>query len=187
MNIVMFGAPGAGKGTHADILAAKYNLAHISTGELLRKEVAAKTPLGKELEFIMDCGELVKDEVVIELVNNYIHQETRGIIFDGFPRTVLQAEKLDDMLEDAGRKLDCVISIEVPAEELVRRMKERAQISHRNDDNEVTLRYRLKEYEEKTLPVLEYYRFLGNLVSVDAGGSIEETRQRIDDVVAARM
>ena len=171
-NIVIFGAPGAGKGTQSDLLVKRYNLNHVSTGDLLRKEIADQTELGKRIKSIMDSGSLVSDDIVVEMIDKAIANDSQGILFDGFPRNVAQAETLDKLLSKHGRQLTCMISLDVPREELVRRMLERAKVSGRSDDNEETIKNRLREYEAKTLPVAGYYERKGLLVSVNGFGDI---------------
>lgn len=207
-NIVLFGAPGAGKGTQAQLLAEKYDLIHLSTGEMLRHEVAQNTPLGQRVKGIMERGDLVGDDIVVNLIAKAMDQglgdpmdewdEERlrrvcglepgeplpqkpqpSIIYDGFPRTVQQCQMLEFLFHKKGRKLDCVISIDVPQEELIRRIHERAQISNRSDDTEDVIRHRLDEYEAKTRPVLDYYKVSGRLVSIDGSGEISETNSRL--------
>lgn len=186
--MVIFGAPGAGKGTHASILAERYDLYHLSTGDRLRQEVASGSPLGKEIQAIMNRGELVDDDTVTKIVNKAIIEDPRGIIFDGFPRTVRQAVVLDLLLQIYHQRLNCVVRIDVPRDELVRRIHERAVISGRHDDtDDAIINRRLDEYENKTFPVIDYYRQNGVLLTVDAAGSIEETRDRIAAAVAGKM
>ena len=178
-NIVPFGAPGAGKGTHAALLAEKYDLMHLSTGDLLRHEVEADTPLGRQVKETMERGDLVDDETIVKLVGKAIGGTHRGIVFDGFPRTVAQAGTLDVILTYCQRSLDAVISIEVPRHELLRRMQERALIQHRTDDTEATFRHRLDQYDAKTRPVVDYYRSHGKFYSIDGSGNIPETATRL--------
>lgn len=179
LNIVLFGAPGAGKGTQSDLLVEKYHLTHISTGDLLRKEIAEQTELGKRIKSIMDAGNLVSDEIVVEMIDKAIEADTQGILFDGFPRNVAQAETLDKLLSKHNRKLTCMVSLDVPREELIRRMLERAKVSQRSDDNEETIKNRLVEYEKKTLPVAAYYEKQGLLLRVDGTGDIRKISQDI--------
>ena len=183
-NIVLFGAPGAGKGTHASLVAEKFDMKHISTGELLRAEVEAQTPTGLQVDAIMKRGDLVGNDIVIQLVSKAIEESTQGLIFDGFPRTVEQAQLLEFLLSHhGGRRIDRVISIDMPREELLRRLRERAAISGRADDREETFAHRLEEYEQKTRPVLDYYRVSGLLVSIDGSGEISQTSNRICQLV----
>ena len=184
-NIVIFGAPGAGKGTQSDFIVEKYNLTHISTGDLLRKEIADKTPLGLRIKSIMDAGQLVSDDIVVEMIDNAIARDTKGILFDGFPRTVAQAETLDHLLAKHGRTLTCMVRLDVPREELIRRMLERAKVSGRSDDNEETIKNRLVEYENKTLPVASYYEKQGKAVAINGLGDIQRISQDIANAIDA--
>ena len=178
-NIVIFGAPGAGKGTQSDFIVEKFELTHISTGDLLRKEIKDETELGKRIKSIMDAGQLVSDDIVIEMMDNAIARDTKGILFDGFPRTVAQAEVLDKLLAKHGRTLPCMIRLDVPREELIHRMLERAKVSGRSDDNEETIKNRLVEYENKTLPVADYYNKQGKEVKVNGLGDIKRISEDI--------
>ena len=184
-NIVIFGAPGAGKGTQSDFIVEKYGLTHISTGDLLRKEIADQTDLGKRIKSIMDAGQLVSDDIVIEMIDNAIGHDNKGILFDGFPRNVAQAEVLDKLLAKHGRTLTCMIRLNVPREELIRRMLERAKISGRSDDNEETIKNRLVEYENKTLPVASYYAKQGKEVKIDGLGDIKRISDDIANAIEA--
>ncbi len=179
LNIVIFGAPGAGKGTQSDLLVERYNLNHISTGDLLRKEITAQSELGKRIKNIMDSGNLVSDDIVVAMIDQAIATDTQGLLFDGFPRNVSQAETLEKLLEKHGRKLTCVVSLDVPRDELVRRMLERAKVSGRSDDNEVTIMNRLKEYEAKTKPVADFYEKKGLHVKVNGTGDIKAISQSV--------
>lgn len=179
LNIILFGAPGAGKGTQSDLLVERYHLNHVSTGDLLRKEIAEATELGKRIKSIMDSGSLVSDDIVVEMIEKVIANDKKGILFDGFPRNVAQAETLDRLLQKHGRKLTCMVSLDVPREELIRRMLERAKVSGRSDDNEETIKNRLKEYEAKTLPVAAYYESKGLHVKVNGFGDIKEISSAI--------
>lgn len=178
-NIVIFGAPGAGKGTQSDFIVEKFGLTHISTGDLLRKEIKDESELGKRIKSIMDAGQLVSDDIVIEMMDNAIARDTKGILFDGFPRTVAQAEVLDKLLAKHGRTLTCMIRLDVPREELIHRMLERAKVSGRSDDNEETIKNRLVEYENKTLPVADYYNKQGKEVKVNGLGDIKRISEDI--------
>lgn len=179
LNIILFGAPGAGKGTQSDLLVERYGLNHISTGDLLRKEIAEQTELGKRIKSIMDNGQLVSDDIVVEMIDKAIATDTQGILFDGFPRNVAQAETLEKLMDRHGRKLTCTVSLEVPREELIRRMLERAKVSGRSDDNEETIQNRLREYEAKTMPVAAYYDRKGILVKINGLGDIASISKSI--------
>ena len=183
VDFVIFGAPGAGKGTHSEILAKKYGFCHISTGCLLRKEVESGSELGQKIKKIMDSGALVEDELVLEMIGREVDKDYNGMIFDGFPRTVTQAKKLDELLKHHGRHLDVATALDVQQDELVKRMLERATIEQRSDDNEHTFKRRQEEYVEHTLPVLKYYEDRGLLVHVDAGGDKETTQRNINRAV----
>jgi len=183
-NIVIFGAPGAGKGTQSDFLVERFHLTHISTGDLLRKEIADQTELGKRIKSIMDAGQLVSDDIVVEMIDNAIARDTQGILFDGFPRNVAQAEVLDKLLAKHGRSLTCMVRLDVPREELIRRMLERAKVSGRSDDNEETIKNRLVEYENKTLPVAAYYEKQGKAININGFGDIKQISMDIEKAVA---
>jgi len=185
-NIVIFGAPGAGKGTQSDYIVKRYGLTHISTGDLLRKEIADQTELGKRIKSIMDAGQLVSDDIVVTMIDNAIARDSHGMLFDGFPRNVAQAETLDRLLAKHGRSLTCMIRLDVPREELIRRMLERAKVSGRSDDNEETIQRRLVEYESKTLPVATYYERQGKCVGINGLGDIEAISDTIAQAIDAR-
>lgn len=188
INIALFGAPGAGKGTQSKMLVEKYNLTYVSTGEALRKEIADGTELGMRIKDIMDAGQLVSDEIVVEMIDKIIAGNTRkGVLFDGFPRNVAQAETLDNLLAKYGTSLLCMISLDVPREELVRRMLERAKTSGRSDDNEETIKNRLREYENKTLPVADYYKAKGLYIPVNGFGSIDDISRNIMKEIDAKI
>lgn len=184
-NIVIFGAPGAGKGTQSDFIVEKFGLTHISTGDLLRKEIADQTELGKRIKGIMDAGQLVSDDIVIEMIDNAIARDSKGILFDGFPRNVAQAEVLDKLLAKHDRTLTCMVRLDVPREELIHRMLERAKVSGRSDDNEETIKNRLVEYENKTLPVAEYYGNQGKEVKINGLGDIKRISEDIAKAIEA--
>ncbi|MFK7905807.1 MAG: adenylate kinase [Chitinophagales bacterium] len=183
LNIILFGPPGSGKGTQAALLVAKYNLEHTSTGDLLRAEKSAKTPLGLEAKKYMDAGNLVPDEVVIGMIRNKLDAragEVEGFIFDGFPRTVAQAEALDALLVERDLKIDVLLSLKVSEEELVKRLLERGATSGRADDtNEGIIRNRVVEYETKTAPVADFYAEQGKLIILNGIGSIEDISEAL--------
>lgn len=177
LNIILFGPPGAGKGTQSEKLLAKYQLVHLSTGDLLRSQIKAGTELGLQAKTLMDQGKLVPDEVVIGMINAKLQENkgANGFIFDGFPRTVEQAKALDKLLEDYGAPLKALIALEVEKAELVQRILERGKTSGRSDDqNEELIDQRVSEYNNKTKPVADYYRGQDKFVSVNGQGSIDE-------------
>ena len=176
-NIVLFGPPGSGKGTQSENIIATFHLQHLSTGDLLRSEVANKTPLGVEAKKFMDQGVLVPDEVVIGMISSRIDEvgDARGFVFDGFPRTEAQAEALDKLLEFKDTSIGLVLSLEVPETQLIERLINRGATSGRSDDNEEIVTKRIKEYHAKTSPVAGYYQHQGKLVKVNGEHSIEDT------------
>jgi len=178
----MFGPPGSGKGTQSVTLSQKYNLLHLSTGDMLRAELAAGSDLGKRMSAIMAAGELVPDDVVIDMIAHKIDstREKAGFIFDGFPRTVEQAVALQSMLAERGMKIDQMLVLEVNDEELTDRMKKRALISGRADDADpAVINNRIDVYRAKTEPVIEYGRSAGVCQEVDGMGSVEDIFQRL--------
>ena len=187
LNIVIFGAPGSGKGTQSELLIKKYNLKHISTGEILREEIKNATELGKLAESYMQKGHLVPDSVVIDMLEEVVEKyaESKKFIFDGFPRTLAQGEALSAMLEKHGHKIDVVINLEVKDEELIDRLLKRGQALGRADDNRATIESRLEVYNRQTLPLKEFYREQGVLREIDGMGSIEETFGRIEVEIKA--
>ena len=182
INVLMFGPPGSGKGTQSVTLAEKYNLLHLSTGDMLRAELAAGTELGRKMEAIMASGELVPDEVVIEMIAQKIDTTTgkSGFIFDGFPRTVEQARALQEMLEERGMKIDLLLVLDVNDAELMERMKKRALVSGRADDaDEAVINNRIDVYRAKTEPVIEYGRKSGVSRTVHGVGTIDDIFLRL--------
>jgi adenylate kinase len=188
LNLVLFGPPGAGKGTQSQLLIDKYKLIHLSTGDLLRNEISNGTPLGLEAKKIMDEGQLVPDEVVIGMISNMLDssKDSKGFIFDGFPRTVAQAEALDKLLESRSTSISGMIELQVDENELEKRLLSRGKESGRPDDaNEEIIRKRIQEYKSKTTPVANYYKEQGKLQSVKGVGSIEEIAESIDTVIGS--
>ncbi len=188
LNLILFGPPGAGKGTQSEKLIAKYNLSHISTGDLLRAERAAGTELGNLANEFIAKGELVPDAVVIGMVKNYMvdHAESAGFIFDGFPRTVPQAEALDVMLLDFNASISVVLGLEVEEDELVKRLLLRGQSSGRVDDqDENTIRNRFQEYQNKTLPLAGFYSNQHKYIGVPGIGNIDAIFDSLCDHINA--
>jgi len=186
LNIVLFGPPGAGKGTQSEKLIGKYNLVHLSTGDLFRKHLGEGTDLGKLAQSYMDDGNLVPDEVVIGMVRDKISKtiDPKGFIFDGFPRTVHQAQSLDDMLSDFDTSVSGMVSLEVPDEELKIRLLERGKTSGRADDqNEEKIDTRVRVYKAETLPVAKFYDSKNKLNAVIGVGGIDEIFNNICVVV----
>ena len=182
LNLVLFGPPGAGKGTQSEKLINKYHLVHLSTGDLLRSQIAAGTELGLRAKQLMDQGLLVPDEVVIGMIDHKLreNQSAPGFIFDGFPRTVRQAEALDQLLSEYQTPITTMIALVVDSEELTRRLLIRGQSSGRPDDqNEELIRRRVNEYNDKTTPVADYYSRQGKLAAIDGIGEIDSIFQEI--------
>jgi adenylate kinase len=184
LNLALFGPPGAGKGTQSEYLVDRYNLGYISTGDLLRKELRAESELGQQARDIIAAGGLVPDEIIVQILEKTIaaHPHANGFLFDGFPRTTIQAYILEGLMTKLNTQLDCLINLDVPEEESVRRLLERGKTSGRSDDNEEVIRNRLKEYDEKTRPALEFYQERGLRIDVDGTGSIEEVRDTIESI-----
>jgi adenylate kinase len=182
LNIVLFGPPGAGKGTQSEKLIDKYKLVHLSTGDILRAEIAGNTKLGLEAKAFMDKGALVTDEVVIGMIANKLdaNKDAKGFIFDGFPRTVAQAEALDVMLSQRSLSISCMLALEVEHDELVARLLNRGKTSGRSDDaNPEVIENRIKEYHAKTAPVADYYNKLGKYKGIAGMGTIDEIFDRL--------
>lgn len=177
LNLVLFGPPGAGKGTQSENLINKYNLVHLSTGDILRSEIARGTDLGRKAKDIMDKGELVSDDIVIGMIDSKLdaNPNAKGFIFDGFPRTAAQAVALDDLLQKKGTGISAMIALEVDDEELTKRLLKRGLESGRPDDaNETVIRRRITEYNNKTLPLKNYYNEQGKFHSIHGIGTIDE-------------
>jgi adenylate kinase len=176
MNIILFGPPGAGKGTQSQQLKEKYGLTYLSTGDILREEMAAESEIGKKVKDIISKGGLVSDEIVVSIIKGRVgaNLKSAGFLFDGFPRTVRQAEMLDEIMKEFSLKINAVYSLEVPEEILINRMLERGKTSGRADDNIDSIKHRFVEYREKTAPVLDYYKKQGNLVGINGVGEISD-------------
>lgn len=182
LNIILFGPPGAGKGTQSEKIIKKYNLKHIATGDIFRKHLSEGTPLGKLAQGYMDEGNLVPDEVVIGMVDETIKENegVNGFIFDGFPRTVTQAVALDSLLEEKGTPIVGMIALDVPEDELVARIKNRGKTSGRADDqDEAKIQNRIKVYKEETLPVANYYDKKHKYAQIIGVGGIDEIFDQI--------
>lgn len=189
LNLVLFGPPGAGKGTQSEKVIVKYNLTHLSTGDLFRKHLGEGTALGKKAQEYMDHGNLVPDDVVIGMVREKLTEEnnSNGYIFDGFPRTVAQAEALDKLMESLNDSITLAIALDVDEEELKKRLLLRGETSGRADDqNEEKINNRIKVYFDETLPVAEYFRQQGKFFPVKGIGSIDEIFDRICQTIDAR-
>jgi len=184
---ILFGPPGAGKGTHAGAIAQKYNLKHISTGELLRAEIAAGTELGKQAKILIDAGSLVPDSVVEGMIESAFDniKDVNGFLLDGFPRNLSQAADLDAILEKRGEKVNAVISLMISDETIRQRIAHRAAIEGRADDaSDATITNRIKTYHAQTEPLIEYYSKAGNYHECDGEhGNIDEVRLRVLDLV----
>ena len=177
INIVLFGPPGSGKGTQSEKLIEKYNFKHLSTGDLLRSEIAAKTTLGLEAKSFMDKGQLVPDEVVIGMISSVLdaNPHAKGFLFDGFPRTKAQSEALDKLLANKHTEINIVLALNVTEDELVKRLLNRGLTSGRSDDvNEEIIRARIIEYENKTMAVADYYKQFNKVATIKGEGSVEE-------------
>jgi adenylate kinase len=177
LNIILFGAPGSGKGTQSEKLVAHFGLKHLSTGDLLRGEIAAQTPLGLEAKALMDKGQLVPDEVVIGMISSALdnNPQAKGFLFDGFPRTVAQAEALDKLLALKKSEIKAVLALNVTEEELVKRLLNRGLTSGRSDDtNETVVRARIVEYNNKTSVVADYYKTFNKVKAIKGEGTVDE-------------
>ncbi|MFZ1688673.1 MAG: adenylate kinase [Flavobacteriales bacterium] len=182
LNIVLFGPPGAGKGTQSTFLIDRYGLVHLSTGDLLRAEMGAESPLGMAAKDLINSGALVSDEIVIGMIRNKIEAngDAKGFIFDGFPRTKAQAEALDTLLKVSDNPITMMLALEVPEAELVKRLLGRGATSGRADDrDESVISTRIREYEQKTAPLKDYYGAQKKFKGIDGTGSVEEITQRL--------
>ena len=188
-NLILFGPPGSGKGTQSERLVTRYGLKHLSTGELLRSEIAGQTPLGMAAKSFMDKGHLVPDEVVIEMISSALDNNptAHGFLFDGFPRTTAQAEALDKLLSQKGTSIAVVLALQVGESELVRRLLHRVLTSGRSDDaDENTIRARYDEYEKKTAAVADHYKKYDKVVYIQGEGDVDEIFQSLSREIDQR-
>lgn len=190
LNLVLFGAPGSGKGTQSEKLIDNYGLHHISTGEVLRKHMKEGTELGKIAESYISKGHLIPDDLMIDILRQELRNEkaqSSGVIFDGFPRTIPQAEALDTMLKEMGQELTGVVGLEVPEEELVTRMLRRGAETGRADDNIETILNRLKVYHQQTEPLKDHYKGKGKYLQIDGLGNIDDIYASIANAVDGKV
>ncbi len=185
-NFVLFGKPGSGKGTQAEHLSRKYELYHISTGDLFRKNISHNTELGLLAKSYMDKGELVPDEVTIKMLENEIEEnsKSRGFLFDGFPRTIAQAESLDKFLHSINMEINATIALEVDEKELISRIIDRGKTSNRSDDQDIEkIQNRFDEYNKKTSTLIKYYKDQEKFFEVNGHGSVDEITNRLFDLI----
>ncbi len=189
-NLILFGPPGSGKGTQSENIIAANGLQHLSTGNLLRSEISHQTPLGLKAKTFMDAGQLVPDEVVIGMVDNFMnaHPAAKGFLFDGFPRTTAQCIALDALLQEKGTEINVVLALEVGEAELVKRLLGRGATSGRSDDtNEAIIRARIQEYHDKTTAVATYYAQFNKVISVKGEGTVESIYADLKTAIDARI
>ncbi len=189
-NLILFGPPGSGKGTQSEKLVEKYGLIHLSTGNLLREEIANRTPLGLEAKNFMDKGQLVPDEVVIAMIDSCLehHKQAVGFLFDGFPRTAAQAQALDKLLALKKTEIGLVLALEVSEEELVKRLLNRGKTSGRSDDtNEAVIHQRFIVYNNETAPIAEHYKKLKRFQAIKGEGSVDEIFNYLCQAIDKRM
>ena len=189
-NLILFGPPGSGKGTQSEKIVQKFGLKHLSTGDLLRRELSEKTPLGIEAKNFMDKGQLVPDEVVIGMIDSCLDKnpDAKGFLFDGFPRTVAQAEALDKLLSLKKTSITKVLALEVSEDELIKRLLKRGETSGRSDDiNEEVIRKRFAVYKKDTSAVAGHYQQLGKFESIKGEGSVEEIFQALNQAIESQM
>jgi len=185
-NIIIFGKPGSGKGTQADFLKNKYDLYHISTGDLFRKNITTETKLGLEAKSYLDNGDLVPDTVTIKMLENEVllNKDVKGYVFDGFPRTLNQAESLDFFLESINLNINATIALDVSEDELISRLLERGKITNRSDDQDVDkIKNRFNEYNNKTSILINFYKNQNKFYSVDGKGSVDDITSRLFNLI----
>lgn len=185
MNIVIFGAPGSGKGTQSEKIVEKYKLNHISTGEVLRAEIKRNTVLGKTAQRYIDQGQLIPDELMVDILANVFDnfKSGEGVIFDGFPRTIPQAGALKKMLQERGQGVTVMLDLDVPEDELMTRLANRGKVSGRADDNEETIKKRLDVYHNQTAPLKEYYKREGSYTHINGLGELDRIFEDICGVI----
>ena len=185
LNIVMFGAPGSGKGTQSDLIVDRFRLTHISTGDLLRAEIKAGSEIGKKVEGLIAEGKLVSDDIIVALLRKKVEttKDTAGFIFDGFPRNVAQAEVLDEILKGIGERVTVMLDMEVEEKTLIERLILRGQQSGRADDNIETIKNRLDVYRNVTLPVMDYYKKQGCYRQINNNGTVEQCFAQVEAAI----
>ncbi|GHT18835.1 adenylate kinase [Bacteroidia bacterium] len=186
INIIISGAPGSGKGTQSDLIVEKFRLKHLSTGDMLRAEIAAGTDLGRQVEKLVSAGHFVPDQMIIDIIVKAIEKVDdayNGLILDGFPRTVEQAEALETIFEQQGKKISLFLDIHVDEAELIDRLLKRGQLQGRTDDNLETIRERLKVYHAKTQPISDFYKKKNNYYRIEGNGTVEEIYGKIEDLI----
>jgi adenylate kinase len=188
-NFILFGPPGSGKGTQSVKIAEKYNLVHISTGDIFRKNIREKTQLGTKVQAIIEKGELVPDHLLIEILEDALQQHSKasGFVFDGFPRTIQQANDLDAMLAKNNETVSLVISLEVEDMEILKRLLKRAEIEGRKDDTKEVIENRIKVYNSQTQPLIDFYKRKKKFTSIQGTGSVEQIFTGICDIIDKKM
>lgn len=188
-NLILFGPPGSGKGTQSLRIAEKYNLVHTSTGDIFRREIRNGSPLGIKVQSIIEKGELVPDDLLVDILRSALQQtgSAGGYVLDGFPRTLRQAEDLDKLLKETGESVSMVLALDVDEEEVVTRLLKRAQLEGRKDDTEDVIRNRMKVYHAQTRPLMEYYRSQGKFTSIPGVGSVDHIFADICKVIDTSM